>query len=108
MTKEELKRAIDSLPDDAVEQFIFRVRNDREERWWLPKVAQQQIGIEAGMMFIVRQAENGDLYLQREQDAEVIEKDGFLIVRSPLGDSIDLVEQKRDVRMGQMLIKSSH
>lgn len=78
MTREQLKQEIDRLPDSMLEQvMISSMSNDHEGRLLLPKAVQRQIGVEAGMMFVVRQAENGDMYLQREPEAEVVEKDGF-------------------------------
>ncbi len=101
MTREQLKQEIDRLPDSMLEQvMISSMSNDHEGRLLLPKAVQRQIGVEAGMMFVVRQAENGDMYLQREPEAEVVEKDGFLIVRSPLSsDMTDIVSHEAASRM---------
>ncbi len=103
MTKEELKQEIERLPDEALEQIMIRISKGHEDRWLLPKSAQRQIGLEAGMMFVVRQAENGDLYLQREQEAEAVEKNGFLVVRSQIGDMTDIVGHERDARMSRLM-----
>lgn len=72
-------------------------------RVFIPADVSTQLAWSPGMRLVVKQAENGQMWLQPESPT-VIEKEGvFVISAEPFDDLTNIVREERELRMSELL-----